>query len=287
MTKYNKYLYLLLILAVIMTGCKKFPNPFEDDDTLAKAGGETLRRMDVEKVFPAGITGTDSVAWLENYVDRWVRDQLKLRVARDLFGDDEADEELVQTYRNSLLMRRLEQFYISSTAGDSLYTEKDLLEYYDRHKSDFILDRAIVKGRVIALPTSFRQKARIKELLRDYSEENRNDLRALADKNSFVLREIDEWMEYQQFLVLLPTRRNLGYDDLLNKNGVQEMVDGGTTYYFVIGEARTPGMTTPYEMVSGMVRQAVTARRRAEIVKAREDSIYNIAIREKKAVVNL
>ncbi len=279
----------IIVFAVLLllAGCREFPNPFEGDKVLARAGKATLRQMDVERVFPVGIAGADSVLWLENYVDRWVRDQLKLQEAQRLFGDDAGDEELVQNYRNSLLTRRLEQFYINSTAGDSLFTSKDLHDYYNQHKSEFVLDRAIVKGRVIAFPTSFRQKNRVRDLFRDYSAENRSDLQALADKNGFVLREVGEWTEYPQFLMLLPTRRNESYDDLLRKEGVQEMVDGGTTYYFVIGEARTPGMTTPYEMVSGMVRWAVSTRRKAEVVKAREDSIYNTALREKKAVINL
>ncbi len=279
---------LILFAALLfLAGCREFPNPFEGDKVLARAGKATLRQMDLEKVFPAGVTGADSVKWLESYVDRWVRDQLKLQEATRLFAGDSADEELVQNYRNSLVTRRLEQFYINSTAGDSLYTAKDLHDYYNQHKSEFVLDRAIVKGRVIAFPTSFRQKNRIKDLMRDYSAENRSDLQATADKNGFVMRDVSEWTEYPQFLMLLPSRRNESYDDLLGKSGVQEMVDGGTTYYFVISEARTPGMTTPYEMVSGMVRWAVSTRRKAEIVKEREDSIFNAALREKKAVINL
>jgi thioredoxin-related protein len=282
---FNFQLSTLLLLFLI--SCKEFPNPFEGDEVLAKAGKETLHRMDVEKVFPAGVTGADSTLWIESYVDRWVRDMLKLQEAQRMFGNDEDDEELVQNYRNSLLTRRWEQYYINSTAKDSLYSEKELRDYYDLNKSQFVLDRSIVKGRMIALPTAFRQKNRVRDLLRDYAVEDRTDLKALADKNGFVLREIDRWMEYPQFLELLPTRRNESYDNLLKKEGLQEMVDGATTYWFVISEARTPGMTTPYEMVHRMVRWAVSTRRKAEIVKAREDSIYRAALIDKNAVINL
>jgi hypothetical protein len=94
-------------------------------------------------------------------------------------------------------------------------------------------------------------------------------------------------MEYSQFLALLPTRRNAPYENLLTRSGIQKMTDGGTTYWFVISEARTAGGTTPYEMVSEIVRQAVSTRRRTEIIKANEDSLYRIALLEKKAVINL
>lgn len=276
-----------LCLVIFIVGCKEFPNPFDGERVLARAGKEALHQIDVEKVFPVGITGADSVAWVENYVDRWVRDHLKLQEATRLFGDDAADEELVQKYRNSLITRKLEQHFINSMAGDSLYTESELLDYYEHHRSEFVLDRAIVKGRVVAFPTSFRQKARLKELFASPNGDSHRELEALVSKNGFVLREMTDWVEYPQFLILLPTRRNESYDNLLPRRNLQEMTDGGTTYWFVIDEARTPGMTTPYEMVSDVVRWAVSTRRRAEIVKACEDSIYRLALLEKKAVINL
>jgi hypothetical protein len=283
----SKSLKILLMVAVVsIAACREFPNPFEGDRVVARAGKANLRQMEIEKAFPGGVTGEDSIRWVESYVDRWVRDNLKLQEADRLFGNDEADEELVQNYRNSLKTRRLEQYFVNRSK-DSLYTEKGLRDYYNQHKSEFVLDRAIVKGRVVALPTSFRQQSRVKELIRNNTDDSRHDLQALADKNGFVLREVTEWTEYSQFLVLLPTRRNETYTGLLGKQGLQEMTDGGVTYYFVIDEALTKGMTTPYEMVRTMVRWAVSTRRKAEIVRSYEDSLYNTAIIEKKAVINL
>ena len=276
-----------LCLLVVFAACKRFPNPFEGERVLARAGKDALRLMDLEAVLPTGITGADSVKWVENYVDRWVRDNLKLQEAMLIFGDDAADEELVRAYRNSLITRRLEQHLIEKMAGDSLYSEKDLHDYYNEHRGDFVLDRSIVKGRVVAFPTAYRQKTRLKQLFASWRGDEADEVLAMAQKGAFTLREVNDWTEYSQFLALLPTRRNASYDDLLTRSGVQEMTDGGMTYWFVIAEKRTAGETTPYEMVSEIVRQSVATRRRAEIVKASEDSIYRAALLEKRAVINL
>ncbi len=243
--------------------------------------------MDLEAILPVGLTSTDSIKWAENYVDRWVRDNLKLEEATMIFGDDAADEELVRVYRNSLITRRLDEHFIRQTVGDSLYSEKDLHDYYNEHRADFVLDRSIVKGRVVAFPSGFRQKARLKELFNSWKEGERDEVLAMAKKSAFTVGEVKEWMEYSQFLALLPTRRNDSYDDELTRTGIQEMVDGGTTYWFVISEARTAGEIRPYDMVAEIVEQSVAARRRAEIIKACEDSLYRIALLEKKAVINI
>ena len=288
MGKINKSYIIVALVALTLAGCRELPSLFEGERVVARAGKENLRVMDVQAVFPAGITGADSLQWVENYVDRWVRDQLKLQEARRLFGDDAADEELVEAYRNNLALRRLEQHFVSE-AGDSLYTDKEVQSYYNAHRNDFVLDRTIVKGRVVAFPTGFRQKNRLKELMAGAGTDNGMgaELRAMVAKNNFVFRAVDEWMEFPQFLDLLPTRRNEKYDALLSRSGVQEMVDGNETWWFVLTETRTSGATAPFEMVSGIVRQTVATRRRAEIIKAHEDSIFNSAVLEKKAVITI
>ncbi len=276
------------ILTILMVGCKEFPNLFEGEKVLARAGKQTLRVMDVEEVCPVGISGADSVAWVESYVDRWVRNSLKLQEAARLFGDNAADEKLVEDFRNSLITRRLEQYFVNIAVGDSLlYTDRDLLNYYNRHRRDLVLDRTIVRGRVVAFPTAFRQKARLKELMAAEGSDGRAEFEAMVNKNGFTFREVAEWSEYSQFLALLPTRRNESYDNLLSRSGVQEMIDGGVTYWFTIDEARTPGASMPYEMAKERVRLEVSPRRKAEIVKAAEDSIYRVALHEKMAVINL
>ena len=284
----NKFLKVItIVLLVGAGGCREFQNPFDGDRLIARVGKSSLRQMDIEKVFPGGVSGTDSIRWVESYVDRWVRDNLKLQEADRLFGDEAADEALVDNYRNSLKMHHLEQYFISNAPGDSLFTQKDLSDYYNLHKSEFILDRPIVKGRLIAFPSTFRQQRYVQQLLSSNTEDNLNDLQALAEKNGLLFREIDEWTEYTQFLILLPTRRNESYDQLLDNRGVQSMVDGGLKYCFVISEALKPGMTAPYDMVSDMVKWAVATRRKSEIIRANEDSIYNAALAEKKVTINL
>jgi hypothetical protein len=283
----KKFIILLILGAAMAVGCKRLPNPFAGEKVLARTGSETLRLMDLEAVLPIGITGADSVKWVEGYVDRWVRDNLKLEEAMAIFGDDAADEELVRTYRNGLMTRRLDEYFIRQVAPDSLYSEADLIDFYNANRSQFVLDRAIVKGRVVAFPGNFRQRARLKDLFDTWSPAEREEAMAMAQKNNFTLREVDAWTEYSTFLALLPTRRNEPYNRELTTSGVQEMIDGPTTYWFVVSERRTSGETEPYERVSEIVRQSVATRRRTEIIRACEDSLYKIALLENKAVINL
>ncbi len=96
--------YITICSVLLMTACQELPNYLAGDTTLARAGRKVLRLRDVESVVPRGVTGDDSVALLEVYVDRWVRKQLKLQEAEVLFSSSEEDiARMVEEYRQALL----------------------------------------------------------------------------------------------------------------------------------------------------------------------------------------
>ena len=286
--KMNRTLGIILLsLLLCLGGCREIVNPFEGEQTLAKVGKKTLRRMDVEPILPKGLSTEDSLRFLESYVDKWVRNELKVQAAGRIFENIGADiEQQVQQYRNSLLTRKLDQYCIDGFK-DSLYTEKDVRSYYAQHKGEFTLDRAIVKGRIVSLPSKYRQKSKIKELLKAPEGDRLEDLRALCAKNGFALTEITQWTDFSELLAALPTKRNQSYAHLLDAAGVQELSDGQETYYFIITDRRLSGQVAPLERVEEMIRWAVINQRKAEIIKSYEDSIYNVALRERTITVNI
>ncbi|MDE5851937.1 MAG: hypothetical protein K2H25_04010, partial [Alistipes sp.] len=80
---------------------------------MAEVGSSKLRVPDVQSAVPAGVKGADSMAFVRVFVDRWVRKQLKLQEAEVLFSASEADiDRQVEEYRQTLLIRKLEQQYV-------------------------------------------------------------------------------------------------------------------------------------------------------------------------------
>ena len=104
---------LVLGVLVLLGACRELPLPFEYDHVVAQVGDKKLRESDVQSIYAQAVTAEDSTALLEMYVDRWVKKELKLRAAENLFRDsEEAIEAMVNEYRNSLLTRRLDQHYV-------------------------------------------------------------------------------------------------------------------------------------------------------------------------------
>lgn len=286
MTRFVK-ISLFVVLVLIMGACRELPHPFEYDKVVAQVGDKKLRESDVQSIYAQAETVEDSVALLEIYVDRWVKNELKLRAAENLFRDsEEAIEAMVAEYRNSLLTRRLDQYYVDQEL-DTLFTEAQIEEYYNRHPSDFRLDRTIVRGRQVRVPSTFRQANKLRELMRSTSEEKLQDWRDMCQKSNLEMQEYSSWVDYSEFLSTLPTSRGRKYEELLKLGQLQEMRDDDGRYYFVITEIRRTGDAAPLERVRETIRRILFNQRQSEIIRAHEERIYTEALASGELRINL
>ncbi len=281
------YKIAVVVAAVALAGgCREMPHPFEYDRVVAQVGDSKLRESDLQSL-NLSVDGKDSLAMLELYVDKWVKKELKLRAAETLFRDSEEDiEAMVAEYRNSLLMRRLDQHYVDQKL-DTTFTDAQIAEYYDRHPSDFRLDRTVVKGRQVRVPTSFRQAGKLRELMRSSSEEKLQDWRDICQKNNLDVQEFDTWVEYSDFLATLPTRRGRDYTDLLRRGELQDMSDADGRYYFILTDIRREGEAAPLERVRETIRRILFNQRQSEIIRSEEERIYREADQRGDIKINI
>jgi len=278
---------LIVAVLVLLGACRELPSPFEYDRVVAQVGDKKLRESDIQSIYAQAATAEDSTALLEIYVDRWVKKELKLRAAENLFRDsEEAIEAMVDEYRNSLLTRRLDQYYVDQEL-DTLFTDAQIEEYYNRHPSDFRLDRTVVHGRQMLMPSNFRQAAKLREAMRSTSDEKLQDWRDMCQKNGIEIQEYNSWVDYTEFLSTLPTSRGRKYEELLKKDVLQEMrVDDGR-YYFVITEIRRAGDAAPLERVRETIKRILFNQRQSEIIRAHEEQIYKEALESGELRINL
>lgn len=290
MINVRKYYVPLVLLASVLycSGCRDV-RPFGRDRVVAKAGDAVLYKRDVKGIYHADMTASDSLKALEIYVNEWIVKRLKVDEAERLVekdGQDRDIESMVEDYRNSLLSHKLDQYYIDRRL-DTLFTAEDVKNYYDKHRAEFKLDRAIVKGKIIRVPNGYRQKMKLKTLLASGKPEQMKDLAGICQKNNLEFLEFDTWTDYADFLSYLPTRRGAGYESLLTRHGVQEMADNDNLYLLLISEYRTAGDEMPLERAVDAIRRIIFNQRRTEIVRRYEDSLYRAALENGQVKVHI
>ena len=266
---------------LLLAGCRELPRYFSSDTTIARAGGKELRLNDVRSVVPPGLSGEDSTAYMKVYVDRWIRKQLKLREAETLFSSSAGDiDRMVEEYRQALLIRQLDQHYVDRSI-DTVFTADEISAYYNAHKSDFKLDRTIVKGRIVRFDASYRQAARLKTLMASKTPAYQQDFSDICEKNNFAVNDFrEQWIDFPEFLSYLPTLRSQSYDSVLASTAVQEMRDSHSRYYFQIEAVMREGEPIPLERLSGTIRRILFNQRKGEIIRNHEEELYRRATEE-------
>ncbi len=260
---------------VLLASCQELPRYFSGDQAIAHAVDRELRLRDVAQVVPQGVTGQDSTALMKAYVDRWVRRQLKVAEAEELFKESAGDiDKMVEEYRQALLIRKLDQHYVDMRI-DTTFTEEQISQYYESHKSDFKLDRTIVKGRIVRLPDGHRQAAKVKTLMGSKSAVQQQDFSDLCEKNNFEVSDFRaQWVDFQDFLACMPTLRSVSYTQLLGSTAVQEMRDSRSRYFFQIESVLREGDYIPLERLVPTIRRILFNRRQAEVIRLHEDELY-------------
>ena len=251
------------------------------DEEVARVGESQLLRSELD-VVTAGYKGDDSISMAENYIDQWVRRQVKRQEAERVLASEMGEiERLVSEYRQSLLTNRLEQRYLSGKL-DTLITDSVVRSYFADHRKDFVMDRTILKGRIVRLPDNYRQSVKLFNLMGSKSKEKQQDFLDLCRKNNFELYTFEQWVDFSEFLSYLPVRKGKNYDYILSGGEIRQMADSDSKYFIDIKEVIRKGEPAPLERVEDMVRRLLYNRSRAEMVGQYNDSLYNAALLEGK-----
>lgn len=279
-----------LLSAILMLGsCRRIPNPFLSDQALVKVGDRTLYMSEILPLLPQNVSAEDSVRWVDSYMDSWIRKELKIDVSEDLLSDAEQKEiaQKMQDYKYTLLNYKMEQCFVENRL-DTAITKNNIESYYNAHKSEFILDRVLVKGVVVRLPKSFRQKSDLKDLMRSSEPERREDLKVIVLKNNLQMWSFDAWTEFGEFASLIPASKS-NQNKMLTDNSVWDYQDEDSNYiiYSCITRSLKPGDYLPVEMdkVQDNIKKIIANQRRIDIIKSVEDSLYRDAVKNKKIVI--
>lgn len=273
----------------LSTSCRELPRYFVGDKVLARVADKELCVKDVQHVVPQGVAGKDSVAYVSAYVDRWVRKQVKLHKAEEMFSESVADiDQMVQEYRQTLLIRKLDQAEIQHRQIDTLITDKEIKAYYEAHKGDFRLDRPLVKGRILRFKAGYRQTLKLKKLMASQGETHQRDFMDICAKQNYTLTEFrTKWVDFSEFLSYLPALRNQNYDSVLGSTSIQEMSDNQSQYFYQIEAVLKVGESIPEERLRENIRRILYNQRQGEVLKDYENRLYDAAVAEEQVEIML
>lgn len=287
MLKLLKYFFVFTAAVALFVSCKDFSfSSYVRGDAIAAVGNAKLYWEDVETIFTPGMDPEDSVKLLNSYIELWAKQQLKIQLAENAFPEDEERiTRMVDDYRNSLLIHEYEKQYMNQRL-DTLITTKEINDYYADNSGEFRISSPMVKAIVIKFPTGFRQEAQMRELARTNNPERLQDLVDIAIKNDFEYKEFTNWTDISEVTAMMPRLSENDNIKLQSTTTLFEATQSGTRYFLLITKLLKEGSQMPIEMAQSTIKTMIVNRRRQELLKTLEDSIYNAAVSAGDITIN-
>ena len=280
---------LMMVVTVAIVACARISDRFAlTEGELAKVGSSALYMSDIESLFTAGLSTEDSIKLVESYIDMWVRKQLKIKEAERFFhGNIDEIDRMLEDYRNSLLIVRLEQHNFDKKL-DTVITLVQIRDYYEAHVRDYTLTSPSFRGTLVSIPKRDRLKENVKDLIKSSSAEKIEDLKGLCAKNDFAFHSYRSWSDLSELNGVLPYNGPRGYEDEIVQSGLKEFSDNNNDYILYVEELLKIGEPMPVTMpqVEESVKRIILNQRKQELMRNYEDSLYAVAFKDRSIIIN-
>jgi hypothetical protein len=272
-------LFLILLLISSLCSCKQSKEP-EKRVAVARVGDVFLYYDEIPKFEYA--SGTDSMAIIQNYINKWARKELVFRKAEENLDPGlkhEIEQQLRETRANLFIYQYQRQIMLQRM--DTVLTEEELENYYTNYEKSFVLNSNIVKALFIKLPSQTPDIAKIRELARSDEQKDLQQLESFCFRFAEIFDDFNEkWITMDRLSIQI-NQKFEDEENFLKRNTFYEYTDSSSVYMITIRDYRLRSSVAPYEYVKDDIKRVIWNNRRFDFIQNLENGIYNDALNDK------
>jgi hypothetical protein len=262
--------------------CGNSEAPKEGDKLLAQVYNKNLYLSELEGIVPEGVTKEDSILMVSAYTQRWVREQLLMYEAERNIPKDLDIDELVRSYRASLVRFNFEEQIIAEKL-DSTVSEAEMKAFYENNKDQFQLESTILKCLLLKLPPQAPQ-SEINKLWYSRSPADENRLNTYAKQwAAFSLLNREKWYKLEEVAALLP--KGTLTSDNVGSRQEGTLSDGDFRYYYRVLEAMQGKTTAPFDYVREQASKVILHKRKQELLEKWKEDLYQKELRRENVKI--
>lgn len=268
-----------LFLVLIITACNKAT--FSDSDrVIARAYDEYLYLSDIAKLIPEDSDAPDSLAFVQNYVNNWVKKQILLQQAEKNLSDAQKDfSRQLEDYRNSLIIFEYESELIRQKL-DTVVSSQEIESYYSRFSGNFKLNEHIVQLVYARVNQSSPYRQKIGELVKSQLESDRDSLTFYCIRYAEDYGVIDgDWITFKEMRKSVPVDVENVEVFLAGQEFVEFNVDT-TWYYAHILDYGLRDEVSPLSVEQENIRSIILNKRKKKLISDMHQDLYNLAMTE-------
>ena len=268
--------------AIVLAGClstagcgREGKADSRPKDVLVTVGDSSLTMQQVLARIPSGITPEDSAAMFGRIVDRWVRIMVLSDVAERNIPDLARIDEMVENYRNDLIVNTYLQKM--DVKGATAVAEDAVEKYYADRKEELVLEAPLIKGIFLKVPENDEMLPQIRQWMASADGDavdnlEKQGLRQASQYEYFTER----WADWQSVAEQIPYRF-FDADAFVTSTRDFETSYGGSVYLLHISDYIESGNPMPYEYARARI---VEILRNTQISDYRRNLIRDLLRRE-------
>lgn len=271
-------LSLLFSFLFLLLACERAPIIGSNENVLVEYNGEKLTKQDIQKILPETYTSEDSVIIVEAYIKRWLQKKITVQNATQNISAEELQnlDQQIKDYREDLILNKFYNQRLEKLNENTL-SEDEMKQYYESNKESFILNENIVKVKYIIT-----NKDQQETLAKLFSENDSVQLATYVSQHSNADSYLkDQWMSFSQLQSQLNLPEDFGFQTIQKKSFLQ--YEKNNKYYTVKFYNSMPKETTgPYEYFKNTIKSILFNKRKLNLQKQIEDSLYDNAVKNNK-----
>ncbi len=250
----NRYFFPLYIIVVALTSCGGNDN-VKEENYIVKVGTEFLTLNDLQKVIPSGLSKEDSVAFMNNYIDRWVDNALLGEVAAKNIPEMDKINTMVDEYRKELIIQEYRKAMILTQKDINEVSEDSIRSFYDKYKARFILTSPLVKGIYIKIADKAPNLDQIKKWMNSSKPDDLDKLEKYVLSGAVHYDYFrDRWVAWQDIEKNIP-HYFTDPNNFVKTNKSFEVSENGFVYLLNISDSKQKGDIMPYDFAKKQIEE--------------------------------
>jgi hypothetical protein len=262
-----------------MASCSYFKKEEVKKEVVARAYDKYLYYSDLKDLVPKEASHHDSIVFITNYIDSWIRQNVILHKAEVNLSEEQKNfEKQLQDYRNSLVTYLYEKGLIREKL-DTIVSQEEIEDFYNNNKSNFELKDNIVKVLYLKLRKDSPKLDKIKLWYKSDLDKDKELLEEYCHQYAinFYLDD-NTWLLFDDLLKEIPIK-TYDKEQFLKNNRFIEIEDSVSLFLVNIKGFKIKDSLSPLSFEKDNIKNLILNQRKLILIEEMEKKAYEDALK--------
>jgi len=266
-------------VAALLISCAYINDP-QEVKPLARLGDHYIFATDIPSYIYAGRSNSDSIAAVNDYINKWASKQIMITKAQLNLPADQLEEfeRLISNYRSDLYTLAYKEALMSQNT-DTIIDTQSLVDFYESEKENFKLREKIVRLRFVAVSHEYSALDQLRNSLINYSLEDQQELDSLSIYFKKINLNDSIWVPVSNVMKELGPINANNEHLYLKKSQFFEIQDSIGVYLGFVKEVLGVNEVAPISYIEQSIRTVLLNRRKQSFLRTLERDIIDEAIK--------